>query len=236
MSQHAGAGGDASGLFETLSPFGRSVGASALYECLECGEEVWIRIPDSGWTTHCPGCNAEMYRKDPRQITFECCNSGCFNFRTGIRRLPSLPRGVCTYCQGPLRTREEANVYLVVKAHLDVGNIRSVAVDGRLVNQTCPICIQNFEMGDDLKLVVPCSHAFHTKCISCWLCTSNTCPNCRGELPCTHAFHTDCISNRSQISNTCPICRSELPVADGSSGSRGTPGGTRNHNNNGRGV
>ncbi|GKF46282.1 hypothetical protein Tco_0136084, partial [Tanacetum coccineum] len=39
MSQHAGAGGD----------------ASALFECLVCGKKVWVPITHSV----CPGCNAD---------------------------------------------------------------------------------------------------------------------------------------------------------------------------------
>ncbi|GKC34144.1 probable E3 ubiquitin-protein ligase RHC1A [Tanacetum coccineum] len=58
----------------------------------------------------------------------------------------------------------------------------------------CPICLEKIRTGDDLK-----------------------------ELPCKHAFHTDCIAPWFQSSNTCPYCRGKLPVADGSSGSRGTP-------------
>ncbi|GKC34143.1 E3 ubiquitin protein ligase RING1 [Tanacetum coccineum] len=85
-----------------------------------------------------------------------------------------------------------------------VSNLPFVVVDGGLVNQECTICFEKFKMGDHLKKL-PCKHAFHTPCIAKWFRTSNTCPNCRGELP----------------------------VADGSSGSRGSPGGTRNHNNNG---
>ncbi len=47
--------------------------------------------------------------------------------------------------------------------------------------ETCPICIFDFEEGDDLR-VLPCEgkHAFHQTCVDPWLLElSSSCPICR---------------------------------------------------------
>lgn len=47
--------------------------------------------------------------------------------------------------------------------------------------ETCPICIVDFEEGDDLR-VLPCEgkHRFHQKCVDPWLLElSSSCPLCR---------------------------------------------------------
>lgn len=59
-------------------------------------------------------------------------------------------------------------------------------VDPLAVNhdQTCPICIQDFEAGEDLR-VLPCDarHRFHRDCIDPWLLgQSSLCPLCRLDL------------------------------------------------------
>lgn len=67
----------------------------------------------------------------------------------------------------------------------------SVTVDGNEVmpasigRETCPICIVDFEDGDDLRQL-PCEgkHRFHQQCVDPWLLElSSSCPICRhGEL------------------------------------------------------
>lgn len=47
--------------------------------------------------------------------------------------------------------------------------------------ETCPICIVDFEVGDDLR-VLPCpgKHRFHQECVDPWLLElSSSCPICR---------------------------------------------------------
>ncbi|CAN6335524.1 unnamed protein product [Urochloa humidicola] len=46
----------------------------------------------------------------------------------------------------------------------------------------CAICIEDFEVGDDL-IVMPCAHGFHDGCIAEWLARSRLCPCCRRALP-----------------------------------------------------
>lgn len=62
----------------------------------------------------------------------------------------------------------------------------SSAAEGDLVpdaigRETCPICIVDFEEGDDLR-VLPCEghHRFHQQCVDQWLLElSGSCPICR---------------------------------------------------------
>ena len=59
---------------------------------------------------------------------------------------------------------------------------RSSVVDPTSIGQeTCPICIVDFEEGDDVR-VLPClgEHRFHKECVDLWLLElSTSCPICR---------------------------------------------------------
>nr|GFA92896.1 probable E3 ubiquitin-protein ligase RHC1A [Tanacetum cinerariifolium] len=93
MSQHAGAGGDASGLYE--------------FVCLECGNKPRLPITDSGYTTVCAGCNenGNMYCIDPRHVALECPDSVCVYSRSRNHYKLSMPPHICHNCE----TREKAN-------------------------------------------------------------------------------------------------------------------------------
>jgi hypothetical protein len=54
-------------------------------------------------------------------------------------------------------------------------------VPAAIGRETCPICIVDFEEGDDLRLL-PCegNHRFHQTCVDPWLLElSSSCPICR---------------------------------------------------------
>lgn len=54
-------------------------------------------------------------------------------------------------------------------------------VPAAIGRETCPICIVDFEEGDDLRLL-PCEgkHRFHQQCVDPWLLElSSSCPICR---------------------------------------------------------
>ena len=60
------------------------------------------------------------------------------------------------------------------------GEERDVVPDA-IGHETCPICIVDFEEGDDLR-VLPCEghHRFHQECVDQWLLElSSSCPICR---------------------------------------------------------
>lgn len=46
----------------------------------------------------------------------------------------------------------------------------------------CPICLGEFEEGEEVKALPPCGHRFHPECVDAWLRSQPTCPLCRGEL------------------------------------------------------
>ena len=54
--------------------------------------------------------------------------------------------------------------------------------DGGDENVSCSICTEDFERGQDIR-VLPCNHKFHPACVDPWLLdVSGTCPLCRVDL------------------------------------------------------
>ena len=48
--------------------------------------------------------------------------------------------------------------------------------------ETCCICLEDFSDGEKLR-VLPCDHAYHSKCIDPWLCKNKRiCPQCRKRV------------------------------------------------------
>ena len=43
----------------------------------------------------------------------------------------------------------------------------------------CSICLFDFKLGEDVLLLNPCTHLFHTNCCRQWLLESKQCPICR---------------------------------------------------------
>jgi Ring finger domain len=66
-----------------------------------------------------------------------------------------------------------------------VAGDRNDVMPAAIGRETCPICIMDFEEGDDLRLL-PCEgkHRFHQSCVDPWLLElSSSCPICReGEM------------------------------------------------------
>ena len=42
----------------------------------------------------------------------------------------------------------------------------------------CPICLKRFEQDDEV-MELPCSHQFHSDCLTAWLTKAASCPLCR---------------------------------------------------------
>ncbi|KAL4078374.1 hypothetical protein V8B97DRAFT_2021461 [Scleroderma yunnanense] len=79
--------------------------------------------------------------------------------------------------------------------------------------ETCPICIVDFEEGDDLR-VLPCEgkHRFHQTCVDPWLLElSGSCPLCRQDF---HALET-MLSGDSQSRQSAALQRTSQAFSSG---------------------
>ena len=71
--------------------------------------------------------------------------------------------------------------------------------------ETCPICIVDFEEGDDLR-VLPCEghHRFHQQCVDQWLLElSSSCPICRQGTSQLYMFCTFLVLTTTVQTSTC---------------------------------
>ncbi|XP_039843437.1 putative RING-H2 finger protein ATL69 isoform X2 [Panicum virgatum] len=46
----------------------------------------------------------------------------------------------------------------------------------------CPVCLEEYEAKDVVRVLQACGHAFHAPCIDAWLRQHPTCPICRASL------------------------------------------------------
>ena len=70
--------------------------------------------------------------------------------------------------------------------------------------KACEVC-QNAYTGNDEVLLLPCSHYFHTECISRWLGQTVTCPVCREELVKTTSFGRNVQIRRTTTVHWMPV-------------------------------
>jgi hypothetical protein len=54
----------------------------------------------------------------------------------------------------------------------------------------CPICISEFEEGDEIRILPTCKHMFHVTCINMWFASHSSCPSCCQKL--TLALRRSC--------------------------------------------
>ncbi|OMO53920.1 Zinc finger, RING-type [Corchorus olitorius] len=46
----------------------------------------------------------------------------------------------------------------------------------------CAICLTEFAVGDEIRVLPQCGHGFHVACIDTWLGSHSSCPSCRQIL------------------------------------------------------
>ncbi|XP_027348007.1 RING-H2 finger protein ATL64-like [Abrus precatorius] len=49
-------------------------------------------------------------------------------------------------------------------------------------NDTCAVCLGDFEEGEELRTLPECLHSFHVQCIDKWLHHHSNCPICRAPV------------------------------------------------------
>lgn len=85
----------------------------------------------------------------------------------------------------------------------------------------CAVCLDEYEEGDKLR-VLPCSHAYHCKCVDPWLTkTKKTCPVCKQKVvPSQGDSESDSDSSQedNEVSENTPLLR---PVPSASTQSFG---------------
>ncbi|OMO58930.1 Zinc finger, RING-type [Corchorus capsularis] len=45
----------------------------------------------------------------------------------------------------------------------------------------CPVCLSQFEEGEELRTLPECLHSYHAPCIDMWLYSHSSCPMCRSD-------------------------------------------------------
>jgi hypothetical protein len=63
-----------------------------------------------------------------------------------------------------------------------IGKYKKVVADSTLLQETCPICLDNFKEKEFYRTLT-CTHSFHKKCIDHWFRKDHCeCPMCRTKI------------------------------------------------------
>lgn len=56
---------------------------------------------------------------------------------------------------------------------------------GECKEETCSVCLSEFNEGDEVRVLPGCAHVFHVLCIDKWLFSHSNCPLCRANALCS---------------------------------------------------
>lgn len=110
------------------------------------------------------------------------------------------------------REQVDHPIWLIRTTGLQQSIINSITIcnykrgDGIIERTDCPVCLNEFEEDESLRLLPKCNHAFHISCIDTWLSSHTNCPLCRAGI--------------AMISAATPRCSGPVDV---------TPGGSESH-------
>ncbi|KAI3618955.1 ring finger domain [Moniliophthora roreri] len=108
------------------------------------------------------------------------------NTRVQTQDEPSTPFNTRDVATVPVTTVGDSDGDLMgqVRPRNHVRTSREDVVPAAIGRETCPICIVDFEEGDDIR-ILPCEgqHRFHQQCVDPWLLElSSSCPLCRHDF------------------------------------------------------
>ncbi|KAK9690603.1 hypothetical protein RND81_09G140200 [Saponaria officinalis] len=63
-----------------------------------------------------------------------------------------------------------------------VNSIKVYKYEKGFVESDCVVCLGEFIVGDEFRILPKCNHAFHVHCIDTWLMSHVTCPLCRAPV------------------------------------------------------
>lgn len=112
----------------------------------------------------------------------------------GHRATPSGSEAITPAAAVPHTVEHEAKNHLMTERNTSVSDSVDtdadskhdaavpIAAEADEGDQMCSICTDEFELGEDIRLL-PCNHMFHPACVDPWLLDiSGTCPLCRIDL------------------------------------------------------
>jgi Ring finger domain len=112
---------------------------------------------------------------------------------------PTTQQFEVTYTLFPTRSDSETSVLLTAD---EIANAtESVIFSETDEPSTCPIALENFVVGETLKKIRHCGHAFKSDALDTWFTRSTCCPVCRHNL-----------KSRSTIPNTRPTTTIIPPI------------------------
>ncbi|MBG02262.1 MAG: hypothetical protein CL470_08335 [Acidimicrobiaceae bacterium] len=83
----------------------------------------------------------------------------------------SILCGMCSY----ERNDEEMNIELIDKVKKKTTEYQ------KKEGEICSICLEDFQQKEKI-IILECYHYYHSKCITEWLESNNSCPLCRDQL------------------------------------------------------
>ena len=82
----------------------------------------------------------------------------------------------------PINSETNTNISRGLTTEELTNNIRTIQYSSEMNEPRCPISHVDFEEGEDICQIIPCSHYFKTNAIMRWLNSHSDCPVCRRDL------------------------------------------------------